>query len=100
MTFGRNATTMMMREKLRNAGSTYTSCVNALDRLRVEFFGCDTEQYGILSSYAAELKNGSHKVELDIVKNEFKRFGIIFREGIQAFRKYSEREFVLGVILS
>ena len=35
-------------------------------------FGSDTEQYGLLPSYVAELKNRSHKVELDIVKNEFK----------------------------
>ena len=54
-------------------------------------FGSDTEQYGLLPSYVAELKNRSHKVELNIVENDFKRLSIIFREGIQAFGKYPER---------
>ena len=57
----------------------------------MEFFEGDTEQYGLLPSYVAELKNRSRKVELEFVKNEVKRFSIIFREGIQAFGKYSER---------
>ena len=93
MTFGRKLTPVMIRVKLRNEGilASYMNCVNALDRLKVEFFGRDTDQYGMLLSYVAELKNRSHEVELDIVKNEFKRLSIIFREGIQAFGKYTER---------
>jgi hypothetical protein len=93
MTFGRKVTPVMIRVKLRNEGifASYMNCVNALDRLKVEFFGSDTEQYGLLPSYVAELRNRSHKVELDIVNNKFKRFSIIFREGIQAFGKYPQR---------
>ena len=74
MTFGRKLTPVMIRVNLRNEGilASYMNRVNALDRLKVEFFGSDTEQHGLLPSYVAELKNRSHKVELDIVKNEFK----------------------------
>ena len=66
------------------------NCVKALDRLKIDFFRSDAEKYGLLPSYVAELKNRSHKVELDILKNEFKRFSTIFREGIQEFWIYSE----------
>ena len=73
ITFGRNVTPVMIREKLRNERvlASYMNCVNALDRLKLEFFGSDADQYGLLPSYVAELKNQSHKVELDIVKNKF-----------------------------
>ena len=93
MSFDRKLTPVMIRVKLRNEGilASYINCVNALDRFEVKFSGSDTERYGLLPSYVAELKNRSHNVELDIVENEFKRLSIIFREGIQAFGKYSER---------
>ena len=54
-------------------------------------FERDAEQYSLLPSYVVELNYRSHKVELDIVKNEFKRLSIIFRERTQAFGKYFER---------
>ena len=59
MTFGRKLTPVMIRVKLRNEGmlASYMNCVNALDRLKVEFFGSDNEQYGLLPSYVAELQN-------------------------------------------
>ena len=89
MTFGRKLTPVMIRVKLRNEGilASYMNRVNAIDRLKVEFLGSDTDQYSLLPSYVAGLKNRSHKVEHDIVKNEFERLSITFREGIQAFRK-------------
>uniref|UniRef100_M4B702 Uncharacterized protein n=1 Tax=Hyaloperonospora arabidopsidis (strain Emoy2) TaxID=559515 RepID=M4B702_HYAAE len=39
MAFGRKLTPVMIRVKLRNEGilASYMNCVNALDRLKVEF---------------------------------------------------------------
>ena len=60
----------MIREKLRNGEvlASYMNCFNALVRIKVDFFESDTKQYGLVSSYVAQLKNQSHKVEHDIVK--------------------------------
>ena len=71
ITFGLNVTLVMIREQLRNEGilASYINCVNVLDKFKVEFFGNDIKQYGLLPSYVAELKKRSHKVELDIVRN-------------------------------
>ena len=59
--------------------------------MKEEFYGSDYEQYGLLPSYVAEMKNRSHKVELGILKKKVKGLSIVFREGIQAFGKYPER---------
>ena len=39
----------------------------------------------------AELKIRRHGAKLDIVDNEFMRLSVIFREGLQAHKPYSER---------
>ena len=58
MTFGRKVTPPMIRVKLRNEGilTSYMNYVNALDILKVEFFGSDNEQYGLLPSYSQNFR--------------------------------------------
>ena len=93
MTSGRKVTPVMIQMKLKNEGisATYMNCVHALKRLKLELFGSDIEQYSLIPSYMAELKIRGHEAKLDIVDNEFMRLSVIFREGLQAYKPYSER---------
>ena len=93
MTSGRKVTPVMIQMKLKNEGisATYMNCVHALKRLKLELFGSDIEQYSLIPSYMAEVKIRGHEAKLDIVDNEFMRLSVIFREGLQAYKPYSER---------
>nr|CCA26727.1 PREDICTED: hypothetical protein [Albugo laibachii Nc14] len=93
MTFGRKVTPIMIQKKLKNEGilATYMNCVHALKRLKLEIFGSDVEQYSLIPSYMAELKIRGHGVKLEMVNDEFMRLSVIFREGLQAYKPYSER---------
>lgn len=93
ITSDRKVNRVMIQMKLKNEGvfATYMDCVHALRRLKLEIFGSDIEQYSLIRSYMAELKIRGHGVKLDAVNNKFKRLIVIFREGIQAYKPYSER---------
>ena len=84
MTFGRKVTPIMIQKKLKNEGilATYMNCVHALNRLKLEIFGSDLEQYSLTPSYMAELKIRGHGVKLEMVNDEFMRLSLTFREGL------------------
>nr|CCA20991.1 AlNc14C109G6316 [Albugo laibachii Nc14] len=100
MTFGRKVTPIMIQTKLKNEGilATYMNFAHALKRLKLEIFGSDVENgfpcswtSNLRFSHVAEPKIRGHGVKHEMVNDELMRLGVIFREGLQAFKPYSER---------
>ena len=59
------------------------NCVHALNRLQLERFGSNIEQYNPVPSYIVKRNDRGHEMKLEIDTDEYARFCVTFREMLQ-----------------
>ena len=67
------------------------NCAHALNKLKLDLYVSDIEQYSLIPFYMAALNIRGHKAKHEIVDGGCLRLSIIFREGLKAYKSHSER---------
>ena len=61
-----------------------------MQELKLEFFGDDIQQYGLLPGYVSKLRQNDRDVILEMEDKQFNRMQIVFHEGKQVFKSYAQ----------
>jgi hypothetical protein len=70
---------------------TYQNCVFAVRQLKAELFHQDSEQYQYIHSYVHEMNACGHTANLEVREDKIVRVNIVYKQGIQAVREFSDR---------